>query len=81
MTKILMQNNTDNILIIAGTTQLRQVVEYKANTCYQAHIDSVGAAPLNKHCSTFWDFMAFNSITENTLTESDKTVLDNRITC
>ena len=25
--------------------------------------------------------MAFNSIAENTLIESDKTVLDNRITC
>ena len=28
-----------------------------------------------------WDFMAFNSIAENTLTESDKVVFDNRFTC
>ena len=50
MTEILMQNNTDDILIIAGRTPLGQVVEYKANACYQAHIDTVGAAPLNVHC-------------------------------
>ena len=34
MTEILMQKNTDNVLTIAGKTQLRQVVEYKADACY-----------------------------------------------
>ena len=51
MTKILMWNDTDNILTIAGKTQLGQVVKYKANACYQAHIDTIGAAPLNVHYS------------------------------
>ena len=34
MTKILMQNNTDNVLTISGKTQLGQVIEYEANACY-----------------------------------------------
>ena len=81
MTKILMQNNTDNVLTIAGKTQLGPVVKYKADTCYQAHINTVGAAPLNVHRSTLQDLMAINNIAENTLTKSDKTVLNYRITC
>ena len=81
MTKILMQNNTDDVLTIAGKTQLGQVVEYKADACYQAHINAVGAAPLNRHCSTLKDLKAFNSIAENNLTKSNKTVLDHGITC
>ena len=52
MTKILMQKNTDNVLTIAGKTQLERVVKYKADVKYQAHIDTVGAAPPNVHCST-----------------------------
>ena len=51
MTKILMWNNTDNVLTIAGKTQLGQVIEYEADACYQAHIDKVGATPPNIHCS------------------------------
>ena len=81
MTTILMQNNINNVLTIAGKTQLGQVVKYEADACYQAHINTVGAAPLNVHCSTLWNLMTFNSIAENTLTKSNKTVLDNRITC
>ena len=76
-----MQNDTDNILTIAGRTLLKQVVKYKADACYQAHINTVNATLLNVHCSTLWDFMAFNSVAENTLTESNKTVLQNGITC
>ena len=34
ITEILMQNNTDNTFIIAGKTQLKQVVEYKADAGY-----------------------------------------------
>ena len=34
MTKILMRNNTNNSLTIAGKTQLEQVIEYKTNVCY-----------------------------------------------
>ena len=34
MKEILMRNNTDNVLIIAGKTQLGQVVKYKADACY-----------------------------------------------
>ena len=33
MTKILMQNNTNDVLTIASRTQLGQVVEYKADAC------------------------------------------------
>ena len=51
MTEILMRNNTDNVLTIVGKTQLRRVVEYKTDACYQAHIDTVGTAPPNVHCS------------------------------
>ena len=51
MTEILMRNNTDDLLIIAGKTQLGQVIECKADACYRAHIDTVGAAPPDIHCS------------------------------
>ena len=51
MTKILMRNNTDNVLTIAGKTQLGQVVKYKADACYQTHIDTIGATPPNIHYS------------------------------
>ena len=81
MTKTLMRNNADIVLTIASKTQLVQVVKYEADACYQAHIDTVGAALLNVHCSTLWDLMAFNSIAKNTSTESDETILDNGITC
>ena len=81
MTEILMQDNIDNVLTIAGRTQLVQVVKYKADACYQAHIDTVGAAPSNIHCSMLWEFMAFNSIAENSPTESKKTVFNNEVTC
>ena len=76
MTEIFLQNNTDNTLTIAGKTQLGQVFKYKANACYQAKIDTVGATAINVHCSALEDFMAFNI-----LAKSIKTVLDNGITC
>ena len=76
MTKIVMRNNTDNVLTIAGKTQLGQVVEYKADACYQAHIDTVSAAPPNVHRSLLQDLMAFSSSAE-----PNKTVFDNGITC
>ena len=34
MTKILIWNDINNILTIAGKTQLGRVVKYKANACY-----------------------------------------------
>ena len=51
MTAILMQNNIDNALTIAGKTQLGQVVEYKIDACYRAHIDAISAIPVNAHCN------------------------------
>ena len=76
LTEILMRNNTDEVLTIAGKTQLGQVIKYKTNACYRAHIHTVGAAPVDIRCSALQDLMAFNS-----LAESNKTVLDNRTTC
>ena len=61
MTEILMQNDTDNVLTIAGKTQLGQVVKYKANMCYWAHIDTVGKAPINLQCSTIRNCTAYSS--------------------
>ena len=51
MTKMLMQNDTNNALTIAGRTQLKQVIKYEADACYQVHIDTVGTAPINAPCS------------------------------
>ena len=51
MTEILMQNDTENALTIAGRIQLEQVVKYEINTGYQAHIDTISATPINVHCS------------------------------
>ena len=47
MTKILMQNNTNNILTIAGKTQLERVVKYKKDACYEVHIDTISTTPIN----------------------------------
>ena len=76
MTEILILNNTENVLIIAGKSQLGRVVKYKADAYYQVHIDTVGAAPPNLHHSLLQDVMAFSS-----LAELNETILDNRITC
>ena len=63
MTDILMQNNTDNALIIAGKTWLEQVVEYKADACYRVHINTVGTAPINLQCLIIRNCIAYNNDT------------------
>ena len=61
MTKILTQNNTDNVLIIAGKTRLGRVVKYKVDACYRMHIDTVGTAPINPQCLTIRNRIACSS--------------------
>ena len=76
MKEILMRNDTDRILVIFGKATLGRVVEYKADECYKAHINTICKAPINLQRSALHDFMAFDS-----LAESNKTVLDNRTIC
>ena len=42
MKKILIKNDTNKIFVISGKTKLGKVVEYKADGCYKAHINTVG---------------------------------------
>ena len=58
-----MQNDTDNVLTIGGKTRLGQVVEYKADACYWAHINTIGTAPINPQCLTIRNCTAYSSDT------------------
>ena len=58
-----MQNDTDNVLTIAGKTWLRRVVKYKVDACYQAHINTVGTALINSQCLTIRNCTAYSSDT------------------
>ena len=63
MTKIFMQNNVDNVLIITSRTQLGRVIEYKAERCYKAYINAIGIASMDRQCSTIGECVASHSNT------------------